>query len=121
MSDTSEPSHLIESSFSAHPRSSTPGSIQNLKSLLRQTLRITIDDHRIFLGTFVGTDKQLNILLVNTEEFRIGSDYIDGDPHGRYVGQIMVPWRLVNKVEVSEGAGPVSGIREDDDDESMYA
>ncbi|KAH9921339.1 uncharacterized protein B0H18DRAFT_861604, partial [Fomitopsis serialis] len=74
-------------------------SIQHLKSLLRLPIRVAIDDGRIFMGTFVGTDKQLNILLVSTEEFRIGADAVDGNPNGRFVGQVMIPWRLVRKVE----------------------
>ncbi|KZT68791.1 hypothetical protein DAEQUDRAFT_655213, partial [Daedalea quercina L-15889] len=81
------------------PRPSTPTSIQRLKSLLRLQLRVTIDDGRIFIGTFVGTDKQLNILLVSTEEFRIGPDAADSNPNGRFAGQVMIPWRLVRKVE----------------------
>jgi len=64
---------------------------------------VTIDDGRIFMGTFVGTDKQLNVLLVNTEEFRIGPDAVDGNPNGRFVGQVMIPWRLVCKVEAPLG------------------
>ncbi|KAG5335032.1 hypothetical protein C0989_002425 [Termitomyces sp. Mn162] len=70
--------------------------ITRLKHLLRQLLRVTISDGRIFLGTFAGTDQPLNLLLINTEEFRLG---IDEDPNGRYVGQVVIPWRLVVKVE----------------------
>jgi small nuclear ribonucleoprotein (snRNP)-like protein len=69
--------------------------IQNLKSILRGTLRITTDDNRAFIGTFVGTDKSLNILLINTEEFRHG---VDANPTGRFVGQVMIPWRLIRGV-----------------------
>jgi len=108
----------------APPRPSTPESIRNLKSWLRQTLRVTISDGRIFLGTFVGTDQQLNILLVNSEEFRIGADYVDGDPNGRYVGQILVPWRLIRKVEVSSaGIKDESFLRRatEGDRDSLYA
>ncbi|EPS98084.1 hypothetical protein FOMPIDRAFT_1080916, partial [Fomitopsis schrenkii] len=81
----------------------TPPSIQSLKSLLRLPLRVTIDDGRIFIGTFVGTDKQLNILLVSTEEFRIGPDAVDGNPDGRFVGQVMIPWKLVRRAEAPSG------------------
>jgi small nuclear ribonucleoprotein (snRNP)-like protein len=69
--------------------------IQNLKSILRGTLRIITDDNRAFIGTFVGTDKSLNILLLNTEEFRLGAD---ANPAGRYVGQVMIPWRLIRGI-----------------------
>lgn len=69
--------------------------IQNLKSILRGTLRIITDDSRAFIGTFVGTDKSLNILLLNTEEFRLGED---ANPAGRFVGQVMIPWRLIKDI-----------------------
>jgi N-alpha-acetyltransferase 38, NatC auxiliary subunit len=69
--------------------------------LLRRNIRLTATDGRVFLGTLVGTDKALNVLLVSAHEFRPGMK--PGTPHmenGRYVGQIMVPWRRVVKVEV---------------------
>lgn len=69
--------------------------IQNLKSILRGTLRIITGDSRAFIGTFVGTDKSLNIILLNTEEFRLGAD---ANPTGRYVGQVMIPWRLIRSI-----------------------
>jgi small nuclear ribonucleoprotein (snRNP)-like protein len=71
--------------------------IRNLKSILRGILRIITDDDRAFIGTFVGTDNNLNILLVNTEEFRLGANE---NPVGRYVGQVMVPWRLIRNIEL---------------------
>jgi N-alpha-acetyltransferase 38, NatC auxiliary subunit len=71
-------------------------SISALKNILQQVLRITVLDGRIFLGTFVGTDQMLNVLLANAEEFRIGPNE---NPNGRYVGQVMIPWKLVVKAE----------------------
>jgi small nuclear ribonucleoprotein (snRNP)-like protein len=85
--------------------------IQNLKSILRGTLRITTDDNRAFIGTFVGTDKSLNILLLNTEEFRLGAD---ANPAGRYVGQVMIPWRLIRDIGLqvaSEGGSYSEQVR----------
>lgn len=69
--------------------------IQNLKSILRGIIRIITNDSRAFIGTFVGTDKSLNILLLNTEEFRLDAD---ANPAGRYVGQVMIPWRLIKDI-----------------------
>jgi small nuclear ribonucleoprotein (snRNP)-like protein len=69
--------------------------IRNLKSILRGTLRIITQDDRAFVGTFVGTDKSLNILLVNTEEYRFDPGE---NTDGRYVGQVMVPWRLIQSI-----------------------
>lgn len=67
-----------------------------LKHLLRQTLRVTISDTRIFIGSFAGTDQALNIILINTEEYYLG---LEESSNGRYVGQVVIPWRLVTKVE----------------------
>ncbi|KAJ7479960.1 hypothetical protein B0H11DRAFT_1725334 [Mycena galericulata] len=74
--------------------------VDRLKSLLCETLRVTITDGRIFIGSFAGTDQPLNILLLNTDEFRLGPDE---NPDGRYVGQVLIPWRLVVKAEVQSG------------------
>lgn len=66
-----------------------------VRELLKETLRIVTSDNRVFIGTFVGTDQLLNILLVNTDEYILESD----TPTGRYVGQVMVPWRLIIQIE----------------------
>jgi len=71
----------------------TPSQLDRLKALLRRVVRLTILDGRIFLGNFAGTDKPLNILLINAEEYRVGLE------EGRYVGQVVIPWRLIVKVE----------------------
>jgi len=84
--------------------------IRNLKSILRATLRIITHDDRAFIGTFVGTDKSLNILLVNTEEFRLSPG--EENTSGRYVGQVMIPWRLIESIglQVSDNnAGAYAG------------
>ena len=74
--------------------------VGSLRSLLRQTLRITILDGRIFLGTFAGTDKLLNVLLVNTDEFVLPhASRAYANPDGRFVGLVQIPWRIVVKVE----------------------
>ncbi|KAK0232929.1 hypothetical protein IW262DRAFT_1451502 [Armillaria fumosa] len=88
--------------------------ITALESFFRRILRITVTDGRVFIGSFAGTDKPLNILLVNTEEFRMGADE---NPDGRFVGQIMVPWHLVVKVEVyREDANNLEAMGYDDED-----
>jgi small nuclear ribonucleoprotein (snRNP)-like protein len=74
--------------------------IRNLKSILRGTLRVNINDNRAFIGTFVGTDKSLNILLLNTEEFRLDAGE---DTAGRYVGQVMIPWRIIQSIALQIG------------------
>lgn len=101
-------------------RSSSPtANVEQLKALLRTSLRVTVVDGRVFLGTFSGTDKQLNILLINTDEYRLGPDAGSDGLDGRYVGQVMIPWRLVVRVELrADGA---QGYRSrESDEESMY-
>lgn len=87
--------------FHSMPLTVQSFAIRKLIGLLRQILRITIDDGRVYLGTFAGTDKLLNILLLNAEEYRIGQDGIAG----RFVGQVLVPWRLVLNVESPSHTG----------------
>ncbi|KAI0825363.1 hypothetical protein BC628DRAFT_1374763 [Trametes gibbosa] len=102
------------------PRTTQPtANVERLKGLLKQTLRISVGDGRIFIGTFAGTDKQLNILLINADEYRRGPDAGPDGPEGRYVGQIMVPWRLIVCVELRTDSQPAQRYR-DSDDESMY-
>lgn len=62
-------------------------------------------DGRIFIGTFAGTDKPLNIILVNAEEFRLGPGQ---NPDGRYVGQIMLPWKIIIKLEANVPEKPAA-------------
>ncbi|PPQ83682.1 hypothetical protein CVT25_006150 [Psilocybe cyanescens] len=79
------------------PSPLSPGSpLYRLQALLKELLRITTKDGRVFIGTFAGTDKPLNIILISAEEYRIGPDQ---DADGRYVGQVMLPWKIVVKVE----------------------
>ncbi|KAI0796596.1 hypothetical protein C8Q75DRAFT_802283 [Abortiporus biennis] len=77
-------------------------SLLQLQNYLRQTLRVATTDGRIFLGTFAGTDKQLNILLMNTDEFRL-SPPENANPDGRFVGLVMIPRRLISKIEAHTG------------------
>ncbi|CDO71764.1 hypothetical protein BN946_scf184920.g48 [Trametes cinnabarina] len=60
---------------SPRPRTTQPTiNLEKLQGMLKQTLRVTVTDGRIFIGTFAGTDKQLNILLISTDEYRVGPD-----------------------------------------------
>jgi len=69
--------------------------ICSVRSLLGQQLLITIQDTRSFMGTFVCTDRDRNIILANADEFRKAED----EGESRYVGMIMIPWKHV--VDVS--------------------
>lgn len=60
---------------------------------------------------FAGTDKPLNIILINAEEYRLGPDQ---DPDGRYVGQVMLPWKVIVKVEAHvQGSSPPRDFLDD--------
>jgi len=76
--------------------------VDAIKAFLHRTLRISITDGRVFLGTFSCTDKQLNIVLTNTEEFRPGAPPSPFPVQGRYVAMVMVPWKLVEKIELQD-------------------
>ena len=89
---------LEEEAAPADSDPSDPPAVRDLKSLLNRTLRVTIRDGRVFLGSFAGTDKLLNILLVNTDEFRFSPPQ-HANPGGRFVGLVLIPWRLVLNVE----------------------
>ncbi|KAJ7809709.1 hypothetical protein B0H14DRAFT_2379539 [Mycena olivaceomarginata] len=82
-----------------------PAALDRLTALLTQNLRVTVADGRVFIGSFAGTDAPLNILLLNTDEFRLGPDE---NPDGRYVGQILIPWKLVVKAEVQTAPSALS-------------
>ena len=71
--------------------------LEQIKGLLDKILRITTNDGRIFIGTFAGTDKPLNLILFNTEEFRVSGP--DSKVDGRFIGQVIFPWKVVVKVE----------------------
>jgi small nuclear ribonucleoprotein (snRNP)-like protein len=88
----------IDSSLRIEDTQGDSDAVQSLKSLFNQTMRVSTRDGRVFLGTFAGTDKQLNILLINTDEYRF-LPLQHANPHGRFVGLVLVPWRLVMRVE----------------------
>ncbi|EJD54956.1 hypothetical protein AURDEDRAFT_25718, partial [Auricularia subglabra TFB-10046 SS5] len=84
--------------------------ISQLQSYLTKVMRIAIADGRVFLGMFACIDKDRNIVLVNTEEFRVSGPQQQQDTFsrsassgiegGRYVGMVMIPWKHVVSAEV---------------------
>ncbi|KDQ08198.1 hypothetical protein BOTBODRAFT_59532 [Botryobasidium botryosum FD-172 SS1] len=76
------------------PLSHGPAALSFLAATLSKSYRISISDGRIFIGTLACVDKQLNLVLINTEEFRMGQGLM-----GRYVGMVMIPWKWVVKAE----------------------
>jgi small nuclear ribonucleoprotein (snRNP)-like protein len=93
-------SHLSEPTSSAERSRPALAAFQRL---LRRSIRLTTIDGRVFLGTLVGADKAMNILMVSTHEYRPGEPPGARTPQmegGRFIGQAMVPWKRVVKVEV---------------------
>jgi N-alpha-acetyltransferase 38, NatC auxiliary subunit len=71
--------------------------LEFLRTTLGLTYRVSIQDGRVFIGNFACIDREKNIVLSNTEEYRI-----DEGPRGRFVGLVMIPWRWVTKAEVEQ-------------------
>ncbi|OBZ81335.1 N-alpha-acetyltransferase 38, NatC auxiliary subunit [Choanephora cucurbitarum] len=68
--------------------------IRKLESYLNFKSRVRISDGRVFIGTFVCIDKDKNIILAHTEEFR-GNEK-------RLVGLVMIPGKHLVKVETED-------------------
>lgn len=69
-----------------------------LRSTLSQYYKITIQDGRYFIGSFACIDRDKNMILTNTEEYRT---FRPGEPpKARFVGMVMIPWKWVVKAEV---------------------
>ncbi|KAF8814107.1 hypothetical protein BYT27DRAFT_6341200 [Phlegmacium glaucopus] len=90
-----------------------------LQSFLQRLLRITTIDSRIFLGTFAGTDKPLNIIFIDAEEYHISQGpgkRVKLSENGRYVGQVLLPWKTIVRVEVYERNNAMEKERRDKGD-----
>ncbi|KAF1968706.1 hypothetical protein BU23DRAFT_583079 [Bimuria novae-zelandiae CBS 107.79] len=96
-----------------------------LSQFIGQPLRIHTDDGRVFGGQMKCTDKDRNIILALTYEYRApSSDVIrkavkeSGNPsapvnwNSRYVGLVVVPGAHVKKIEFEEStmSGQPSGV-----------
>ncbi|GAA5796754.1 hypothetical protein EDC94DRAFT_232344 [Helicostylum pulchrum] len=68
--------------------------IKRLTSYLNFKSRVKITDGRTFIGTFVCIDKEKNIILAHTEEFR--------DTEKRMVGLVMIPGKHLVKIETED-------------------
>lgn len=95
-------SSTMNTSDSTANNDSERPAVSQVKALLQRTLRVSISDGRLFVGTFACVDKQLNIVLTNTEEFRLGPPGSPPPVQGRYVTMVMIPWKFVTKVEAQE-------------------
>ncbi|KAF8814105.1 hypothetical protein BYT27DRAFT_7250362 [Phlegmacium glaucopus] len=91
------------SKFDLCPNAQKPHTPREALQSLQQLLRITTS--HILLGTSAGTDKTLNIILINAGEYPISqgpAQRVKLNENGRDVGQVMLPWKMIIKVEVYE-------------------
>ncbi|KAJ3300666.1 hypothetical protein HK104_008600 [Borealophlyctis nickersoniae] len=76
------------------PSSHAQDPIETLRARLSSRTRISCSDGRTFIGHFMCTDKEKNIVLAGTEEFKHGER--------RFVGLIMIPGKYLDKIEMEE-------------------
>ena len=103
--------------MSATNASATPAqATAYLTSLLNKFLHVHISDGRMFVGQLKCTDRDRNIILALTQEYRPPSQQAieraahesDGkakvklDMQKRFVGLIVVPGQYIDKVEVED-------------------
>ncbi|KAI8853406.1 hypothetical protein BC829DRAFT_382732 [Chytridium lagenaria] len=69
---------------------------ESLRQLLDQKARITTTDGRAFVGIFLCTDRDINIILSGAEEFKAGER--------RFVGLVMVPGKHIAKAEIEDSS-----------------
>lgn len=67
--------------------------IARLRGYLNHKARIAITDGRVFIGTFVCTDKQKNIILAHTTEYRGGSALLTPIVIGHHFSCSIFPYR----------------------------
>ncbi|KAI9865383.1 MAG: hypothetical protein M1813_002272 [Trichoglossum hirsutum] len=98
--------------------------ISYLQSLLNRQLRVHTTDTRMFIGQLKCTDKDRNIILAGTHEYRhppssavmaaVEQQAEDGmtrlNMSSRFVGLVVVPGAYITKIEVEEH--PLEGIGE---------
>ncbi|KAH7061741.1 hypothetical protein BKA62DRAFT_585745, partial [Auriculariales sp. MPI-PUGE-AT-0066] len=74
--------------------------IRALRSHLSRLARVAIQDRRVFLGVFACIDKARNVVLLNTDEMRIGAPPGTVGATGRFIGMVMIPWRHIVSFEI---------------------
>ncbi|ETV73756.1 hypothetical protein H257_11450 [Aphanomyces astaci] len=79
-----------------------PKCIYDVMQLLDQVLRVEITDGRILVGLFHCLDKDKNLILTETTEYRYANNHVKQDdsptPSVRSLGMTLIPGRHVLKV-----------------------
>ena len=101
---------------SINPQGTPAQATAYLTSLLNKFLHIHISDGRVFVGQLKCTDRERNIILALTYEYREpsqmdieraamenqGGSKVKVDMRKRFVGLIVVPGKYIEKIEVEE-------------------
>ncbi|XP_065564735.1 N-alpha-acetyltransferase 38, NatC auxiliary subunit-like [Artemia franciscana] len=67
-----------------------------IRSLLNKSMLIQTTDGRTFIGSFLCTDKESNVILGSCMEYRPGDENLDEEP--RSLGLAMVPGKHIVKM-----------------------
>ncbi|KAF8536633.1 hypothetical protein BDD12DRAFT_279415 [Trichophaea hybrida] len=84
-----------------------------LQAYINKTLRVTTTDGRFFVGDLKCTDRDRNLILASTSEYRYppvqereqegeGSGKVRVDLKNRFIGLVVVPGNVITKIEVEE-------------------
>ncbi|KAG0123582.1 hypothetical protein HOY82DRAFT_527129 [Tuber indicum] len=99
-----------------------------LQEFINKTMRITTTDTRVFVGELKCTDKDKNLILAQTHEYRyptgngLRAEVESGEGvveegkvrltlKSRYIGLVVVPGEFIVKIEVEEGQGTMGSAR----------
>ncbi|KAF2096053.1 hypothetical protein NA57DRAFT_78823 [Rhizodiscina lignyota] len=93
--------------------------VEFLEHYLTKTLRVSVSDKRVFVGQLKCTDKDCNVILALTQEYRPppdediqaaavsqgeGSAPLQLQFTNRYVGLVVIPGQYITKIEHEEWA-----------------
>ncbi|KAK6508514.1 hypothetical protein TWF506_010601 [Arthrobotrys conoides] len=90
-----------------------------LHSFITKTLRVTTNDTRMFVGELKCTDRDANLILARTHEYRIPKFKLEDvgrkvDLTSRYLGLVVVMGVDISRIEVEEvGRGGAVGGGDD--------
>ncbi|KAF3077723.1 hypothetical protein TWF225_002116 [Orbilia oligospora] len=84
-----------------------------LHSFITKTLRVTTNDTRMFVGELKCTDRDANLILARTHEYRVPKFKLEDmgrkvDLTSRYLGLVVVMGVDISRIEVEE-IGRASG------------
>ncbi|XP_046851652.1 N-alpha-acetyltransferase 38, NatC auxiliary subunit-like [Xenia sp. Carnegie-2017] len=74
-----------------------------LQSWLNKIMKVKISDGRRLIGSFLCSDKDMNMILGSCQEFVYGEDYENEEP--RILGLAMIPGKHIVSIEIDEMPG----------------